>query len=290
MERFTALLAHVDVDMLRVVSLALKRRAIAGMDGVTWEADATASPSQAWPGDTSPKQVAAPNLQHISKHGVGGHSLRVENRNVMQQGRTGRRRGLLAASAAVMAAAIGGVVAFELLIDEAAGSPKPADKPARAAATPAATAPEATAELQPTQHARNAGVHDCLQEIDEVSRLSVAGSYTAVSTWNQGAPNDRLFNSIVGQSNDNKVAPKAVSVVVTSPGAQRKCDATAVEVHPSALSCPDIERTLAQDKREQRVTLSGIPLLQTDPSLRYVLLPAPANGCVVVGVRTLFGK
>lgn len=193
-----------------------------------------------------------------------------------------------------MAAAVGGIAAFELLVDEAAGSPKPVDKPIRTAvkapdAAPAAAA-DGAAELQPTQHARNAGVHDCLQGIDEVSRLSVAGSYTAVSTWNQGAPNDRLFNSIVGQSNDSKVAPKAVSVVVTSPGAQRKCDATAVEVHPSALSCPDIERTLAQDKREQRVTLSGIPLLQADPSLRYVLLPAAANGCVVVGVRTLFGK
>ena len=215
----------------------------------------------------------------------------------MQQGRTGRRRGFLAVSAAVVAAAVGGVVAFDMLTDEAVGSPKPIEKPARASAKApdaAVSGPEAAAgaavELQPTQHARNAGVHDCLAGIDEVSHLSVAGSYTAVSTWNQGAPNDRLFNSIVGQSNDSKVAPKAVSVLVTSPGAQHKCDATAVEVHPSALSCPDIERTLAQDKREQRVTLSGIPLLQADPSLRYVLLPAAANGCVVVGVRTLYGK
>lgn len=214
----------------------------------------------------------------------------------MQQVGTGKRRGFLAVSAAVVAVAIGGVAAFDLMTDEAAGSPKPADKAARAAAkTPDAAAPEAAvagaaSELQPTQHARNAGVRDCLAGIDEVSRLSVSGNYMAVSTWNQGAANDRLFNSIVGQSNDNKVAPKAVSVLVTAPGAQHKCDATAVEVHPSALSCPDIERTLAQDKREQRVSLSGIPLLQADPSLRYVLLPAAANGCVVVGVRTLYGK
>ncbi len=211
-------------------------------------------------------------------------------------GRAGGRRGLLAVGAAVVAAALGGVAAFDLLTDEAVGSPKPAEKPARAAAKAPDAVPAgpgaatAATELQPTQHARNAGVQDCLQGIDEVAHLSVAGSYTAVSTWNQGAPNERQFNSIVGQSNDSKVAPKAVSVLVTSPGAQHKCDATAVEVHPSALSCSDIERTLAQDKREQRVALSGIPLLQADPSLRYVLLPAAANACVVVGVRTLYGK
>jgi len=36
-ERFTALLHHVDVDMLRAAFLALKRKAAAGVDGVTWE-------------------------------------------------------------------------------------------------------------------------------------------------------------------------------------------------------------------------------------------------------------
>lgn len=36
-ERFTALLHHIDVDMLRAAFLALKRRAAAGVDGVTWE-------------------------------------------------------------------------------------------------------------------------------------------------------------------------------------------------------------------------------------------------------------
>jgi len=36
-ERFTALLHHIDVDMLRAAFLALKRKAAAGADGVTWE-------------------------------------------------------------------------------------------------------------------------------------------------------------------------------------------------------------------------------------------------------------
>ncbi len=36
-ERFTALLHHGDVDMLKAAFLALKRRAAAGVDGVTWE-------------------------------------------------------------------------------------------------------------------------------------------------------------------------------------------------------------------------------------------------------------
>jgi RNA-directed DNA polymerase len=37
-ERFTALLHHVDVDLLRSSFLALKRKAAPGVDGLTWEA------------------------------------------------------------------------------------------------------------------------------------------------------------------------------------------------------------------------------------------------------------
>ncbi len=40
-EKLTALLHHVDVDVLRWAFLGLKRRAAAGIDGVTWEAYAT---------------------------------------------------------------------------------------------------------------------------------------------------------------------------------------------------------------------------------------------------------
>jgi RNA-directed DNA polymerase len=36
-EKFTALLHHVSVDLLRDAFLALKRRAAPGVDGVTWE-------------------------------------------------------------------------------------------------------------------------------------------------------------------------------------------------------------------------------------------------------------
>jgi hypothetical protein len=36
-ERFTALLHHVDVDLLRLAFLALKRDAAPGVDGVTWQ-------------------------------------------------------------------------------------------------------------------------------------------------------------------------------------------------------------------------------------------------------------
>ena len=36
-ERFTALLHHVDVDLLRLSFYALKRQAAPGVDGVTWQ-------------------------------------------------------------------------------------------------------------------------------------------------------------------------------------------------------------------------------------------------------------
>lgn len=37
-ERLTALLHHIDVDVLRAAFFALKKRAAAGVDAVTWEA------------------------------------------------------------------------------------------------------------------------------------------------------------------------------------------------------------------------------------------------------------
>jgi RNA-directed DNA polymerase len=36
-EKFTALLHHVDIDLLRLAFLALKRDAAPGVDGVTWQ-------------------------------------------------------------------------------------------------------------------------------------------------------------------------------------------------------------------------------------------------------------
>ena len=146
------------------------------------------------------------------------------------------------------------------------------------------------ADMQPTKHARSAGVLACLANIDAVTRLSVSGAYTAVSTWNQLAPNERLFNSIIGQITDNKNAPKAISVVVTAPTRQDQCDATAVEVRPSGLSCSDLQRTLAQNHFGTRARIAGTPVLEIDPRLRYLLLPAMGEGCVVVAVRTLYGN
>jgi hypothetical protein len=36
-EKFTALLHHVDIDLLRISFYALKRKAAPGVDGVTWQ-------------------------------------------------------------------------------------------------------------------------------------------------------------------------------------------------------------------------------------------------------------
>ncbi len=194
---------------------------------------------------------------------------------------------------AVLTAACGGLAAFSFTPVDAASKTKSVSAPSKAAPQPSelkgpsqASSPD---DLQPILHARAAGVKDCLAAVGAMAHVSLAGATTAVSTWNKQAPNDRLFNSIVGQSNENKRSPQAISVLVASPTAQHACDSTAVEIHPSSLSCQEIERPLAEDKRETKMVLSTVAMIQTDPSLRLMLMPAPNNGCVVVSIRTLYG-
>ena len=142
-------------------------------------------------------------------------------------------------------------------------------------------------DFQPLDHARAATLRSCLPAIAETSRLTLDAPHVALSTWSRTDPDQRLFNSVAGLRYDNAAAPRGVSVVTASPNPAHTCDATTVQVQPSALSCAAIRQNLGP---LEAADLSGIAALTTAAGLRLLLLPTAANGCTVVGVGVYFGK
>ena len=154
---------------------------------------------------------------------------------------------------------------------------------------PAAPPLETQPAAQPVAHARNAAVRSCLPALQELSQMVVDGQHVAYSTWNTGAANDRLFQSIVGLKYENTTAPYGVSILVAAPMQAEKCDGATVQIQPSALACDKIARTLAGAQLPS-ADLNGIRLIQATNSTRVVLLPTRGNGCAVVGIGVHYAK
>jgi len=110
-----------------------------------------------------------------------------------------------------------------------------------------------------------------------------------MSIWNDADANDRMFESVVGLKYDSQYAPHGLSVVMASPNPVHKCDGATVQVRPSSLSCASIQKNLAP-ARNQLTDLKGMTLLQSDPSMRIVLVPTSGNGCAVIGVGVYYAK
>jgi hypothetical protein len=69
-ERFTALLHHVDVDTLRTAFYALKRKAAAGVDGVTWQ------DYEATSGGSSRTSTGGSTGERIGRNHLAGRTYR----------------------------------------------------------------------------------------------------------------------------------------------------------------------------------------------------------------------
>ena len=119
--------------------------------------------------------------------------------------------------------------------------------------------------------------------------MVVDGQHVALSTWNNAAANDRLFQSVVGLKYDNKTAPHGISVLVAAPMQAEKCDGATVQIQPSALACDKIAKNLASAQLGA-ADLNGIRMIETSKSIRIVLLPTRGNGCAVVGIGVHYAK
>lgn len=134
---------------------------------------------------------------------------------------------------------------------------------------------------EPVQHANTAGIKRCGPLIAETAQANITTPHTAVSSWATKQPDAHMFQSIVGLVFPSTVAPKAAAILVASPEASG-CEATVVQIHPTARSCGEIESELRKNGLNA-VQLAGLPLTQSGTE-RKLLIPVPGTGCVVVGV------
>ena len=163
----------------------------------------------------------------------------------------------------------------------------PATQPA---VTTAENAPAAV-ELQSKDQLQKAGVKRCLQMADELGRSTMAGSaqYAAASMWNAKQPDDRFSVSMIGTQFPAGSSPltNAISGVFSTPTAEGKCDAAAVQVVPTMDSCSKLQsQILVQGK--VLGNLAGVPILENAVKAQVMLLPGANNSCVVVALRTIY--
>jgi hypothetical protein len=173
----------------------------------------------------------------------------------------------------------------------AATPPKtPAKKAAPSATRPIASIPaiadpgnlSSPQNPEPVLHAKNAGLGPCASAVERGSAAAIDAPHSAVSNWNPGAPNLHVFQSIVIETYPGPVAPRAASVILASPSANG-CDATTIQVFPSARPCIDVEKDILKSSALIG-KLAGLPLYRANAGEHRILMPTAGNGCVIIGV------
>jgi hypothetical protein len=94
------------------------------------------------------------------------------------------------------------------------------------------------------------------------------------------------FQSIVIETYQSPVAPRAASVILASPSANG-CDATSIQVFPSARPCVDVEKDILKSSAIVG-KLAGLPLYRSSAGEHRILMPTAGNGCVIIGVSVQY--
>ena len=78
-----------------------------------------------------------------------------------------------------------------------------------------------------------------------------------------------------------------VSGVFSTPTAEGKCDAAALQIIPTSEPC---SKTQAQVllKGKSLGNLAGVPILQNAANAQIMLIPAANNSCVLVALSTVY--
>jgi hypothetical protein len=170
---------------------------------------------------------------------------------------------------------------------------KPAVKKdtAPAKAEPAKSAEAKPADFQTMEQLQKAGVKRCLQLAQAVGQATMVGTseYAAASTWHSKQPDQRFSVSMIGQkfgSGDSTIH-NGVSGVFSSPTAEGKCDAAAVQIIPTSEPCSKTQVQILE-KGKSLGNLAGVPLLQNAASAQVMLIPAANNTCVLVALSTVY--
>lgn len=168
-------------------------------------------------------------------------------------------------------------------------APRPAAQPAHAAGP--IFVPTDTGNLsqpqnpEPVLHAKNAKLGACVSAVERAASV-IDQPHSAFSNWNPAAPAQHAFEAIAIQAYQGAVAPRSASVLLATPAANG-CDASTVQVFPTARSCADIEKDFMRTSRFLG-KLAGLPLYGTDSNEHRMLLPSAGNGCVIVAVHVQY--
>jgi hypothetical protein len=161
--------------------------------------------------------------------------------------------------------------------------------PAKAKAPPPAEA--AKTQFAPLGEAQKNGVTTCLPMLTDLSRLSITGPHTSVTSWNREAPNERMFTALSFSSSTDANAARFVSVISATPTAKGHCDGADVRIEASKQSCDDIARDMQKQKVPKPETMNGALLYPANAAgQRLVLMSAAASGCVVITTGGYYGR
>jgi hypothetical protein len=133
------------------------------------------------------------------------------------------------------------------------------------------------------------GVKSCLQIAKAVGQATMFGTeYAAASTWHSKQPDSRFSVSMIGQRlQPESGATNGISGVFSAPTSNGKCDAAALQIIPTQDACSTIQSQV-MEKGKLLGDLAGIPILQNAANAQVMLIPAAANGCVVVALSTAY--
>lgn len=133
-----------------------------------------------------------------------------------------------------------------------------------------------------------AGATKCARRIDELADASMQGTTASAnaSSWFAAAPNERPVNLVIAQKFAAATVPYGATDIFASPAANARCDALALQVIPSPLSCKKLRQAVAA-RGKLIAELVGIPLLQ-DSNGQVMLVPTSSNTCVLIGLRIAY--
>lgn len=171
----------------------------------------------------------------------------------------------------------------------AQAQPAPPASSAPAGQQPQAPAPDATlanpaGEFEPVIHARGAKITTCMDRILAQSHAIIDRPHTAISTWNQAAPNEHPFQSVIGLTYPSKVAPNGIAVIFAAPLSGDKCEGGTVQVIPTAQPCSTVQARLINVGRTIGM-LQAMAVVEMRDGSREILVPGASGGCVIVTAR-----
>lgn len=148
---------------------------------------------------------------------------------------------------------------------------------------------EPAGQLQPQVHAGNAGITACFDSLARASSRVIDGPHRAFSFWDAKKPDTGTFRSVVALNYGGTISPRGAALIINSPMRDATCDATTVQVVPTARPCSAIQGSL-MTKGKAVANLAGLALIQTPGDVSYLLLPTAGDGCTIVSMMVLRGN